>query len=162
MRRYIVAISLLCLMVQPAWAADRRWERSLTPVPKESQQPKPAVNTEEPVSVLDVEKVKKLLEVLKESPTPLRTPDVMLKVLFLPYTDSKGVLHNYKDTFLKVEEGKWVLGDYLKAPGAKNRRMMLRPLDSPLPPKAEGKEMKDDKQPRETSSVSQSGLQGQD
>lgn len=134
--RYILFVFLLSILASSVvLAADKRWERSLSPEVKDAPQPVQSVApSSEEVPSLDVEKMKKILEMLKESPTPLRTPDVMLKVLFLPYTDSKGVLHNYKDTFLKVEEGRWVIGDYLKAPGAKTHRMMLRPLDSPLPP----------------------------
>lgn len=83
-------------------------------------------------SLYETEKEKKTLDVLKEAPTPLRTPDTIIRVLMLPYTDSNDVLHGYYYTFLKVEDGSWVLGDYLNSAANKPRKMILHHIDAPL------------------------------
>jgi len=50
---------------------------------------------------------------LKEPPVPLKVPDTVVRVLILPYVDESGSLNSAKYVFFKVEEGKWILGDYL-------------------------------------------------
>jgi hypothetical protein len=80
------------------------------------------------LSALEQERQRVMLNILKQPPIPLKTPDKVLRILLLPYVDENDVLHNYTYTFLKVEEGKWVLGDYLMEP-AKAGRRILRPME---------------------------------
>ena len=72
------------------------------------------------------EKLEKELAILKVAPTPIKAPDTVVRVLILPYVDSNGVLNAAKYTFLTVETGKWIIGDYLLTP-AKTERIK-RPL----------------------------------
>lgn len=83
-------------------------------------------------SLYEIEKEKKTLDVLKETPTPLRTPDTIIRVLMLPYTDSNNVLHSYYYTFVKVEDGSWVLGDYLNSATNKPKKLILHHIDAPV------------------------------
>ena len=63
------------------------------------------------------EQVEKMSKLLQEEPTPLKMPDTIVRVLFLPYVDENKVLHAQSFKFLKIDEGKWVLGDYMLKPG---------------------------------------------
>ena len=55
----------------------------------------------------------KTVQLLREPPSPVKVPDTVLRVLILPYVTSDGSLSTAKYVFLKVDEGKWILGDYL-------------------------------------------------
>ena len=61
------------------------------------------------------EKMEKELAILKTAPTPIKAPDTVIRVLILPYV-ANGVLNAAKYTFLTVETGKWIIGDYLLTP----------------------------------------------
>jgi hypothetical protein len=61
------------------------------------------------------EKIEKELAILKTAPTPIKAPDTVIRVLILPYV-ANGVLNAAKYTFLTVETGKWIIGDYLLTP----------------------------------------------
>jgi len=95
-------------------------------------------------SLYEIEKERKTIDVLKETPTPLRTPDTIVRVLMLPYTDNNNVLHSFYYTFLKVEDGDWVLGDYLNNATNKPKRMILHHIDSPVTGEAMHSGRKDD------------------
>lgn len=71
-----------------------------------------------------------LTKIVKTPPVPMRVPDTVLRVLVLPYVDDSGALtaQNYK--FVKVDDGKWILGEYLAKEGGGIR--MLTPLNSDL------------------------------
>ena len=56
---------------------------------------------------------KSIVRLLKEPPTPVKVPDTVLRVLILPYVGEEGTLNAAKYVFLKVEEGRWILGNYL-------------------------------------------------
>ncbi|WP_457641312.1 TraV family lipoprotein [Persephonella sp.] len=60
------------------------------------------------------EKIKKETALLKEPITPVKTPDVVLRILLLPYVDEDNSFHSGEYLFVKVEEGKWILGNYIK------------------------------------------------
>ena len=59
------------------------------------------------------EKIKKETALLKEPVTPVKLPDTIMRVLVLPYVDDKQAFHSSKYIFVKVEEGKWILGNYI-------------------------------------------------
>ena len=80
---------------------------------------------------VEMEKDNKLSNIINRPVTPLRTPDTILRVLILPYEDSNGVLNGWKYSYVKVDDGKWVMADYLNN-SVPSTRMTLTPL------KAEG------------------------
>jgi len=75
------------------------------------------------------EKIKKetITELLKNPPAPVKVPDKILRILILPWTDKDGNLHAMKYIFVKVEEGQWILGNYLIFP---EKRKFVNPLDT--------------------------------
>lgn len=72
---------------------------------------KSAKNKEKSLYEKEVQEL--MVKLLRTPPTPLRVPDRILRVLILPYVDENGNLIAGHYTFLKVEEGKWIMGDYL-------------------------------------------------
>lgn len=135
-------------------AEDPRWEKPVSSNPhiqkkketreiKEIQTVEPYMGDDEILTKYEEERLKKTLSTLKESPTPLRLPDTILRVMFLPYVDSKNVLRNSFYAFLKVEDGKWVVGEYLTSPTKSAKTRVLSPLLSPsLSPQQEDKKEK--------------------
>jgi hypothetical protein len=77
------------------------------------------------------EKIEKELAILKTAPTPIKAPDTVIRVLILPYVDSNGVLNAAKYTFLTVETGKWIIGDYLLTP-AKTEKIKKPLIDEKI------------------------------
>lgn len=64
-------------------------------------------------SLYEKEVKEKMVKLLREPPSPIKAPDTVLRVLILPYVDKEGNLNAMKYVFLRVEEGRWILGDYL-------------------------------------------------
>jgi len=64
-------------------------------------------------SIYEKEIQQKVVSLLKAPETPLRTSDVITRVLILPYTKEDGTLIMSHYVFVKMKEGKWILGDYL-------------------------------------------------
>ena len=58
-------------------------------------------------------KIKKETALLKDPITPIKLPDTIIRVLLLPYVDDKQTFHSGEYLFVKVEEGKWILGNYI-------------------------------------------------
>lgn len=144
MKLLITTTILLCFVSSAFGYEDPRWERSGQPVKRPSniqQQPQQAVSTgqnvgkEDALSKYEEEKLRRNISALKESPMPLRLPDIVLRVMFLPYVDSKNVLRNSYYAFMKVEDGKWVLGEYLTAPITQKqvKGRVFTPLSVSLP-----------------------------
>jgi hypothetical protein len=63
---------------------------------------------------VQVERDTRLSAVIRKPLSPLKTPEKVLRVLILPYADDTNVLHTWKYSFVTVDEGQWILGDYLK------------------------------------------------
>lgn len=76
------------------------------------------------------ERDKLLAKIVKTPPIPMRVPDTVLRVLLLPYVDDTGTLtaQNYK--FVTVNDGKWILGEYLIKEGSTVN--MLTPLSEKI------------------------------
>ena len=72
------------------------------------------------------EKKETALELLRTPPVPLKIPDKVLRVLVLPWVDEKGDLHAQQYVFVVVEDGEWIIGDYLTEKGKKVK--VLTPL----------------------------------
>jgi len=67
------------------------------------------------------ELMEKLMRMVREEPTPLALPPTVLRVFVLPYVDDQGKLITQHYIYLKVDEGKWILGDYLLKKGGPPR-----------------------------------------
>ena len=142
MRKILFLLSLILLVSRPSHAfEDHRWENPSTiihteetfsPLKAPTYAAPPPQDSSPEKSLYEIEKEKKTLDVLKETPTPLRTPDTIIRVLMLPYTDSNNVLHSYYYTFVKVEDGSWVLGDYLNSATSKPKKLILHHIDAPV------------------------------
>jgi len=83
-------------------------------------------------SPAEIEKEALLLRILKNPPVPLKSQNKVVRVLFLPYVDQSGVLHSQQYSYVQVEEGKWILGDYLLNSPQSGKRL-FKPLDNPAP-----------------------------
>jgi hypothetical protein len=142
MRKILFLLSLILLISRPSYAfEEHRWENPSTiihteetfsPLKTPTYLPPPPQDSSPEKSLYEIEKEKKTLDVLKETPTPLRTPDTIIRVLMLPYADSNNVLHSYYYTFVKVEDGSWVLGDYLNSATNKPKKLILHHIDAPV------------------------------
>lgn len=78
---------------------------------------------------VEMEKDNKLSNIINRPVTPLRTPDTILRVLILPYEDDNGVLNGWKYSYIKVDNGKWVMADYLSG-SIPSSKMTLTPLSA--------------------------------
>jgi hypothetical protein len=78
-------------------------------------------------SIYEKEIQEKVVSLLKAPETPLRTPDVITRVLILPYAKEDGTLIMSHYVFVKMKEGKWILGDYL-IDQQKEENRVIRPL----------------------------------
>lgn len=83
-------------------------------------------------SLYEKERKEVLLDLIKNVPAPIRTPDTVLKVYLLPYTDGEGNFYGGGYFFMVVEDGRWLLG------GEGEREIKLRKVLTPL--KKEGKD----------------------
>ena len=122
-------MNFFLLAMGTAFGEDNRWESGnrskpvIEAVVKQQLEPQPEM---QPV---EVERQKRMISILKKPPIPMKTPDKILRVLFLPYVDQNNILNNYKYSFMKVEEGKWVIGDYLLEP-ARIDRTIINPIEN--------------------------------
>lgn len=127
-------ITIFSIAAGTALAEDGRWESSAgsKPIPDTGggQQA-----TQREMPPVEAERQQRMISVLKKPPIPMKMPDKILRVLFLPYVDQNNVLNNYKYTFMKVEEGKWVIGDYLMEP-ARVDRVIINPIENTQKPAA--------------------------
>lgn len=78
---------------------------------------------------VEAEKDNKLSAIINKPVTPLRTPDTILRVLLLPYEDNNGVLNGWKYSYIKVDDGKWIMADYLNGT-TPSLKTTLTPLKS--------------------------------
>ncbi|MDA8239170.1 MAG: TraV family lipoprotein [Nitrospiraceae bacterium] len=137
MRTTILAaffIMIFSMATGTAFAEDGRWESGagVKPIPDTgvAQQA-----TQHEMPLVEAERQQRMISVLKKPPIPMKMPDKILRVLFLPYVDQHNVLNNYKYSFMKVEEGKWVIGDYLMEP-ARVDRVIINPIENTQKPAA--------------------------
>ena len=74
---------------------------------------------------VEAEKDNKLSSIINKPVTPLRTPDTILRVLLLPYEDENRVLNGWKYSYVKVDDGKWIMADYLNSTIPASRGMLV-------------------------------------
>ncbi len=119
------------------YAEDQRWETSVTTPKTDKRIIEKNTMTDNalpalPVmSALEIERQQKMLQLLRKPVIPLKSNDKIVRILMLPYVDEHNVLHNYKYMYVKVEEGKWIVGDYLIEPVKIDRRI-IKPIDNPV------------------------------
>lgn len=77
---------------------------------------------------VDIEKDTKLASIISKPVAPMRTSPTVLRILLLPYENSEGVLNSWRYSFLKVDDGDWILSDYLNAKTIGGNKI-LTPLD---------------------------------
>ena len=77
-------------------------------------------------SLYEKERKETVLKLLRTPPSPVRTPDTVLKVYVLPYTDSEGNFHAGGYMFVVVEDGEWILSEGRREERA---RKVLTPLE---------------------------------
>jgi len=76
-------------------------------------------------SLYEKERKETLLKLLRKPPAPVRTPDEVLKIYVLPYTDAEGNFHAGGYIFTVVKDGEWILS---------GKGMKEEPLDKVLTP----------------------------
>lgn len=59
---------------------------------------------------------------------PVKTPDKILRVLMMPYVDEDMNLQTENFHFVKVDDGRWVVGEYLNGQDRSNNAKTLTPL----------------------------------
>ena len=77
---------------------------------------------------VDIEKDTKLASIISKPVAPMRTSPTILRILLLPYENSEGVLNSWRYSFLKVDDGDWILSDHLNAKTIGGNKI-LTPLD---------------------------------
>jgi len=65
-------------------------------------------------------------KLIREPAIPMRVPDTILRALVYPYSSKNGTLHMATYIYLKVEDGRWILGEYLERTGSADR--VIKPL----------------------------------
>jgi hypothetical protein len=81
----------------------------------------PVKQEKEEESLYKRELMEKLMKMVREEPTPLALPPTVLRVFVLPYVDDQGRLITQHYMYIRVDEGKWLLGDYLLKKGQRTR-----------------------------------------
>lgn len=81
-----------------------------------------------------LEKAKRdeVLGILRQANKPIRSTEKVLRVLILPYVNSEGELNEHRYTYFTVDQGEWVVGEYLypKGQNALNVQSTISPLSS--------------------------------
>ena len=64
-------------------------------------------------SIYEINRKAELANLIKEPAIPVKTPDKIMRILLLPYVDKNQLLQTSSFMFTKVDDGKWIIGDYL-------------------------------------------------
>lgn len=64
-------------------------------------------------SLYEKERKSFLSQTMHTPKIPVKTPDKILRVLLMPYIDEDMNLQTENYHFIKVDEGRWILGEYL-------------------------------------------------
>lgn len=79
-------------------------------------------------SVYELQRKEVMKGYISQQQMPIKTPDKNLRVLVFPYVDQNNILQTHNFQYVKVDEGKWILGEYLLNEDSKNTPKMLTPL----------------------------------
>lgn len=80
-------------------------------------------------SLYEKERKELLAATIRQPKIPVKTPDKILRVLILPYVDESNNLQTQNYHFVKVDEGKWIIGEYLYGESKASQNSLLTPLD---------------------------------
>lgn len=86
----------------------------------------PEIDPENSKTEYEKERDRMMAKIVRGSPIPMRVPSTILKVLIMPYADDSGALTSQSYKFVKVDDGKWIMGEYLSRDGMPAR--VLTPL----------------------------------
>lgn len=64
-------------------------------------------------SIYESERKQLLAETIRKPVMPVKTQDKILRVLIMPYVNENNVLQTENYQFTKVDEGRWIVGEYL-------------------------------------------------
>jgi len=64
-------------------------------------------------SVYEKGRKEELAKIIDSPVIPVKTPDKILRVLMLPHVDKNNILQTSSFLFVKVDEGRWIIGEYL-------------------------------------------------
>ena len=78
-------------------------------------------------SIYEAERKQLLADTIKRPTMPVKTADKILRVLIMPYVDENNVLQTENFQFTKVDEGRWIVGEYLNN-SSKESKKILTPL----------------------------------
>lgn len=70
-------------------------------------------------------------DLIKTPPIPIKTPNTILTLLFYPHDDD-GTLIGHFYAFMEINDGKWVVGNYLNK--QKDSEKLITPLSLSLKP----------------------------
>jgi len=79
-------------------------------------------------SLYEKERKEFLSETMHSPKIPVKTPDKILRVLMMPYVDEDMNLQTENFHFVKVDDGRWILGEYLNGQDRTNSPKNLTPL----------------------------------
>lgn len=79
-------------------------------------------------SLYEKERKNLLTQTISSPKIPLRTADKILRVLIMPYVDEDSNLQIENFHFIKADEGRWVIGEYLSGQDRSSNPKMLTPL----------------------------------
>ncbi|MGJ0493285.1 TraV family lipoprotein [Aliarcobacter cryaerophilus] len=79
-------------------------------------------------SLYEKERKAFLSETMYSPKIPVKTPDKILRILFMPYVDEDMNLQTENFHFIKVDDGRWILGEYLNGQDRTNSPKNLTPL----------------------------------
>lgn len=107
------------------------------------------------------EKIKGLVS---EPITPIRTPELIGRILFLPYVSKNGELVSNHYVYFKIDDGRWILGDYIVDNPIEKKKLgreVANPLGEPVKmgQKKQEKIEKLDKEGKNQQGVLQKSLQ---
>ncbi len=71
------------------------------------------VKPEKEESLYEKERKDFLSKTMYQSKIPVKTPDKIIRVMTMPYVDEDNNLQTENYHFVKVDEGRWILGEYL-------------------------------------------------
>lgn len=76
-------------------------------------------------SIYTQEQLQLTRDLIKTPPTPIKTPNTILTLLFYPHDDD-GTLIGHFYAFMEINDGKWVVGNYLNK--QKDGERIITPL----------------------------------
>ncbi len=87
-------------------------------------------NLEKVDSLFEIKRKEVLTDIINQPKIPVKTPDKILRILILPYVDKNNNLQTQNYHFIKVDDGRWIIGEYLYGEGNNAKSQLLTPLEN--------------------------------